>query len=123
MKSVPSFFSIIFSALTNKDDIIMNLQYNVGWFFISLSLFLNVLLSFMLVPFPIHFFMLTFSHFFVLEGSVIACRSIQRHIVAFESDIDIFKSIFIPMREPEQEYTSQHAAPQRGLFLLLLPGR
>jgi hypothetical protein len=42
---------------------------------------------------------LTLLHLFVLGGSIIACRSIQRHIVALESDIDIFKSILLPMRE------------------------
>ena len=64
--------------------------------------------------------MLIFLHFVLLEGSVIACRFIQRHIVAFVSDIDIFKSIVLPIRETEQEHISQHAAPDR--FLLLLPG-
>ena len=113
----PEFFSIFFSALTDKDDIIVDLQCGLGWFFFSLFLmilFFIVLLIFLLVLFPIHSFMLTFSHFVLLGGSIIACRSIQCHIVALESDIDIFKSILLPMRETEQEHTSQHAAPQRG---------
>ena len=62
----------------------------------------------------IHFFILTFLHFVVLGASIIACRSIQCHIVALELDIDIFKSILLPMRELEQEHTSQQVAPQRG---------
>ena len=43
-----------------------------------------------------------------------SCRSIQRHIVALESDIDIFKSILLPIREPDQEQSSQPSAPPRG---------
>ena len=113
----PEFLSIIFFALTDKDNIILDWQYGVGSFFVSLffmSLFFDVLISFVLVPFPIHFFILTYLHFVVLGGSIIACRFIQRHIVALESNIDIFKSIFLPMREHEQKHTSQHVAPQRG---------
>ena len=56
--------------------------------------------------------MLIFSHFVLLEGFVIACRSIQRHIMALELDINIFKSILLSMRETEQEHISQHGAPQ-----------
>ena len=92
----------------------MDWQYGVGMFFISLfflSFFFNVLLSFVLAPFSIHSRILTFAHLVVLRGSVIACRSIQRHIMAMKSDIDIYKSILL-MREPEQEHTSQHVAPQ-----------
>ena len=62
---------------------------------------------------PIHFHVLTYLHFVVLGGSIIACCSIQRHIVVLESGVDVFKSILLPIREPEQEHTSQHAAPQR----------
>src|SRR5450631_1644576 len=53
----PEFFSILFSALTDKDDIIMDWQCGLGWFFFSLflmTLFFIVLLSFLLVPFSIH---------------------------------------------------------------------
>ena len=104
----PKFFSILFSALTVKDDIIMNWQCGLGWFSFSLiliSLFFIVLLFFACTIFH-HPLMLTFSHFVLLGGSIIACRSIQRHIVALESDIDIFKSILLPMRVTEQEHTS-----------------
>jgi hypothetical protein len=72
------------------------------------------LFYFIYIRFPIHFLILTPSHFVGLGGSIIACRSIQRHIVALESDIDVFKSIILPIREPDQEQTSQPAAPQRG---------
>jgi hypothetical protein len=92
-------------------------QCAVGSFFTSLffmSFFFDVLISIVFDPFPIHFFFLTYSHFVVPGGSIIACCSIQRHIVALESDIDIFKSILLPIREHEQEHTSQQAAPQRG---------
>ena len=47
---------------------------------------------------------------------MIACRSIQRHIVAVESDIDLYKSVLLPLREPHHEHTSQPVAPQRGSF-------
>lgn len=75
----PDFFSIIFSALMDKDDTIMYWQCGIGLFFISL--FFNILSSFILVLFPIHFYILIFLHFDVLRGSIIACHSIQRHIV------------------------------------------
>ena len=111
----PKFFPIFFSVLTGKDDIIIDWQCDVGWFFITLffmSLFFNVLFYFIFVSFSIHFLILIFSHFVVLRGFVIACHFIQRHIMALKSDIDIFKSVLLPMRETEQEYTSQHAASQ-----------
>ena len=59
--------------------------------------------------------MLMFSHFVCLGGSIIACHSIERHIVALELDIDIFKSILLPMRETEHEHTAQHAPPPRKM--------
>jgi len=68
----------------------------------------------LLFSFSISSHILTFLQLVVLGGSVIACRSIQRHIVALESDIDVFKSILLPLREPNQELSSQPAAPQRG---------
>ena len=77
--------------------------------------FFNLFLYFLLVSFSIHSRILTFAQLVVLGGSVIACRSIQHHIVALESDIDIYKSVLLPMRKPDQEHTSQHVAPQRGL--------
>ena len=111
------FYSILFSALTDKDDIIMDWQCGVGMFsiffdFIFISFYLFVF--YLLVSFSIHTRILTFTQLVVLGASVIACRSIERHIVALESDIDIFKSVLLPMREPDQEQTSQHVAPQRG---------
>ena len=75
----PEFFSILFSRLMDKDNIIMDWQCDIGMSFISLfflSLFSNVSVSFVLVPFPIHSRILTFAHLVVLGGSVIACHSI-----------------------------------------------
>ena len=109
----PEFFSIFLFVLTDKDDIIMNWQCGVGMFIISLlffSLFSNILLSFVIVSLSIHSHFLTFAHLDVLGGSIIACRSIQCHIVAMESDIDIYKSILLPV----QKHTAQHIALQRG---------
>ena len=57
----------------------------------------------------------------VLGGSIIACLSIQRHIVALESDIDIYKSILLLMCEHDQEHTSQQATPQRGFVFAPRP--
>jgi hypothetical protein len=108
----PDFFSILFSALTDKDDIVMDWQCGVGMFLISLFSILN--LSSQLVSFSIFSRSLTFAQLVLLGGSVIACRSIQRHIVALESDIDIYKSVLLPMREPDHDHTSQHVGPQRG---------
>ena len=64
----------------------------------------------------LHFtFIFLFSLFIcVLGGSVIACRSIQHHMLALESDIDIFKSLLLPMREPKHEHISRQVAAQRG---------
>ena len=112
------FFSILLSALTDKDDIVFDWQCGVGSLFISMFLmylFSDVLILFVFVSFPIHFLIITFPHLFVLGGSIIVCRSIQRHIVAHESDIDVFKSILLPICEPEQEHTSQQATPQQLL--------
>jgi hypothetical protein len=111
------FFSIIFSSLTDKDDIILDWQCSVGSFFTSLFfmfLFFDVLISFVFGPFSIHFYILTYSHFVVIGCSINACRSIQRYIVTLESDINVFKSILLSIHDPEQEHTSQHAVPQRG---------
>ena len=69
------------------------------------------------------FLNLIYWHFVVLRGSIIACRSNQRHIVAFESNIDIFKSILLPFCKPEQKHTSHHAAPQRGLVFAAPPSK
>jgi hypothetical protein len=41
--------------------------------------------------------------------------------VALESDIDVFKSTLLPLRKPDQEHTSQPAAPQRGSVFALPP--
>ena len=59
-------------------------------------------------PYP-HLFVFCFS-----RGSIIVCRSIQRHIVALESDIDVFKPILLPIRELEQKYTSQQVMDAVG---------
>lgn len=59
-------FSIIFSNLTDKDNIIMDWQCDVGLFFISL--FLNVLFFLILSAFSINFCILTSLHFIVLGG-------------------------------------------------------
>jgi len=111
------FFTILFSALTDKDDIVMDWQCGVGMLFMSLFFilfFLALLFLFVLVSFFFHPRILTYTQLVVLGGSVIACRSIQRHIVALESDIDVYKSVLLPLREPDQEHTSHHVAQQRG---------
>ena len=56
----PEFFSILFSALTDKDDIVMDWQCSVGMFLISLF--------FILVFFPC-FFSFYLSHFPLLPVS------------------------------------------------------
>ena len=98
----PEFFSILFSALTDKDDILLDWQCGIGLFFTSLffiSLFFTF--YFLWISFvAIHFLILTYSYFVVLGGSIIVCHSIQRHIVALESDSDVLKSILLPIREP-----------------------
>ena len=112
----PDFFSILFSALTDKDDIILDWQCGVGMIsdFLSISYFFILFLCFLLVSFSFRSHFLTFAHFIILGGSVIACRSIQRHIVALEPDIDIFKSILLPLREADLDHTSEDMAPPRG---------
>jgi hypothetical protein len=117
----PDFFSILFTALTDKDDIIFDWQCGVGSFFLSKfsHFFLFGFSDFICNRFLIHFPMLIPSHFVCVGGSIIACRLIQRHIVALGSDIDVFKSILLPLREPDQEQTSQPAAPQRGFVFVL----
>ena len=100
----------------NKNNIILDWQCGVGLFLTSLffmSLLFDLLISFLLGSFPIHFLILIF-FFVVLGGSIIVCRSIQRHIVALELDIDVFKSILLPIRKREQKHTSQYAFLQQG---------
>ena len=75
-----AFYSIIFSTLTDKNDVVMDWQCGVG-------------------------------------GSILACRSIERHIVALESDPMIFNAILLPMRdnEPSQAPRS-NAKPSTSMF-------
>ena len=118
----PEFFSIIFSTLTDKGDFVLDWQCGVGSFFISLFLmylFSDVLISLYLF----HFLIITFSHLFVLGGSIIACRSIQRHIVTIEADIDIFKSILLPFVSLSKNTLLSKLPHNEGRFLLLFPGR
>ena len=113
----PEFFWIIFSALTDKADIILDWQFGVGLFFFSfcyMYLILVVFIPSLFVTFPYQFLVLISLYFVGLGGSIIACCSIQRHIAALKLDIDIFRSILLPFREPNQEHTSQPAPPQRG---------
>lgn len=49
-----------------------------------------------------------------LGGSIIACRALQRHIVALEADLDIFNAFLLPMRDPDPETTSRVVARPRG---------
>jgi hypothetical protein len=63
----PDFFSILFSALTDKDDIVMDWQCGVGMFLISLFSILN--LSSQLVSFSIFSRSLTFAQLVLLGGS------------------------------------------------------
>lgn len=89
----------------------------------TLLLFGNVVLICFFVSifilFPI-LFIFCFLVFKVLGGSVIACRSIQRQIVAVELDIYIFKSFLLPMHELEHEYTSHQVPHNGGPFLFFL---
>jgi hypothetical protein len=109
----PDFFSILFSTAMDKDNIIMDWQCGVGMFFISLFLILIFLfVSLFSICFIFHSSrILIFAQLVVLRDFVIACCSIQRHIIALELDIDIYKSILLPMCEYDQEHTSQHVAP------------
>jgi hypothetical protein len=83
----------------------MDWQCDVGMLFMSLFfilIFFGFFVSFLLVSFSFHPCILTFTQLVVLGGSIITCRSIQRHIVALESDINVYKSVLLPMREPDQ---------------------
>ena len=44
-------------------------------------------------------------------GSITSCRSIERHIVALQSDPMIFNAILLPMREPQPSRTPRSIAP------------
>jgi hypothetical protein len=48
---------------------------------------------------------------FALGGSIIACRSLELHIVALESDPIIFNALLLPMRDPQPAHTSRSVAP------------
>lgn len=58
---------------------------------------------------------LTFWPLNVLGDFVIACHSIQRHIVALEADSDIFSTLFHPTRGLDSEPTSR--PPQRVIHI------
>ena len=100
--------------------------WHVFHLFVFLFDFFFLVLSFIFVSFSVHSRILTFAHLVLLRGFVIACRSIQRHIVALDSDINIYKSLLLPMREHHQEHTSQRGLNEQPLNearLLLLPAR
>jgi hypothetical protein len=80
------------------------------WFALHLCI-LRVLFPLVLITFSIDFNDLCSLHFDVLGGFVIVCRFIQRHIVALESDINIFKALLLHMRNHELESTSWQIAP------------
>ena len=105
------FFSIFFIALTDKDvgNVALVCSSSLCFFF---SLFFLVH-SFLFVSFSVHSRILTFGHSVLLGGFVSTCRFIQRHSVALESDINIYKSLLLPMHEHDQEHTSQRQVPQR----------
>ena len=67
------FFSIFFATLTDKNDVIMDWQCDLG-------------------------------------DSITACRSIERHIIALDSDPLIFNAILLPMRELQLSRTSRSIA-------------
>jgi len=51
-----------------------------------------------------------FCHY-ALGGSITASRSLERHIVALESDPDIFNALLRPMRDPHPQRTSRQLDP------------
>jgi len=101
------FFKILFATLTDKNDIIMDWQCGVGMCFLSSSTFLS---TFHFI-FHILYSILTFLGPSPLGGSILACRSLDRHIVALESDPDIFNALLLPMRDPQPQRTSRQVAP------------
>ena len=86
------FFSIFFATLTAKNDFLMNWQYGVGMPSLSASSLLWIFHYFFFTSFHTHIFLL-----FALGGSITACHSLERHIVALESDPIIFNAILLPM--------------------------
>jgi hypothetical protein len=96
------FYSILFSALTDKDDIVMDWQCGLGLF--STSLIFNLSFSTTL------FLCITTSHNLILNvlgASIIACHALQHHIVALKAAFDIFNALLLPMRDPDPETTSR----------------
>jgi hypothetical protein len=61
--------------------------------------------------FCIHYFPYLHFALFALGGSITACRSIERHIVALESDPIIFNAILLPMRDTLPSRTPRSLAP------------
>jgi hypothetical protein len=75
-------------------------------FFVSFILSLIILLDFAFISFHTNIVPP-----FASGGSITACRSIERHIVALESDPIIFNAILLPMRDTLSSRTPRSVAP------------
>jgi hypothetical protein len=80
---------------------------------------LSLTLSITLLLYSIVLCSLTFWPLNALSDSLIACHSIQRHIVALEADSDIFNTLLHPVRDLDLKPTSR-SPHGGGPFLLHL---
>ena len=100
------FFSILLFSLTDKNDVIMDWQCGVGTHSLSASSLLWIFCNFFFTSFHTNLI-----HLFALGGSIAACRSLERHIEALESDPIIFNALLLPMRDPQTARTPRSVAP------------
>jgi hypothetical protein len=106
------FFSILLATLTDKNDVIMDWQCGVGTPSFSISSLLWIFRYFCFTCFRTNNLPL-----FALGGSITACRSLERHIVALESDPVIFNALLLPMRDSQPARISRSvAAPSTSIF-------
>jgi hypothetical protein len=108
------FFSILLATLTNKNDVIMDMQYGVGTPSFSASSLFWIFHYFCLTSFLTNILPL-----FALGSSITACRSLERHIVALESDPIIVKALLLPMQNLQPACTFAQLSHRLHLFSFL----
>ena len=95
------FFSMILATLTDKDDVIMHWQCGVGTHSLSASSLLWIFHYFVFTSFQTNLI-----HLFDLGDLIVACRSLEQHIVALKCDPIIFSALLHPMHDPQPACTT-----------------
>ena len=100
------FFSILLVIPTDNNDVVMDWQCSACTHSLSASSLLWIFRYFFFTSFHTNIFCL-----FALGGSITACRSLERHIVALENDSIIFNAILLLMCDPQPAHTPRSVVP------------